>query len=220
MFAAWIFILSGASASEPGTDVVKATVVFWNGDERVSKETTIQVTEDPACEADDDDSGAGEDRTVVTVPGRQDVVKGTQGTVYPIILENNGNTDRTYEVSASGLDTWATYRFDPGTLTLVKAGEAETVYLYVTPKDDAAAGEKVFMVTVETDGDRKQIALNANVVEGDGGETPGDFGDLSNFLEIAVVVLIVLVVVLALVVAFSRMKGDEENGDEGSQTYY
>jgi hypothetical protein len=211
------------SCTEAGDYVVQAKVEYADGDEVVTKQATIQVLADPECQLKTPATGK-DDKTVVTVPGKQDVVKGTAGTVYPIILENKGFSDRSYQLTAGGLDSWATYRFDPGALVLLKAGETQTVYLYVTPKADASVGEKVFVATVETQGDKKQIALTANVVEGET-QTPSgigglDFGNLKQGLVLGLVVLVVLVVILGLVVGFNKMKGNEEEPEQSGQTYY
>jgi len=207
--------------TEAGTYVVTATVEYADGDEEVSEETTIEVLENPECGAIDEVEKEDGDKTVVTVPGRQDVIKGSAGTVYPVILENRGSTDRSYELSASGLDSWATYRFDPGAFVLVRAGETQTVYLYVTSNEDAPTGEKVFIVNVETAGDTKQIALTANVVEGDREEPSFEFGSLRRIFEVGLIVLVVLLVVLGLIIGFSKLKGDEEEpGEVSGQTYY
>ncbi len=212
------------ACAEPGDYVVKATVEYADGDEVVTKQTTIQILEDETCQISTPSTG-NDDKTVVTVPGKQDVIKGTTGTVYPIILENNGVTDRAYQLSASGLDAWATYRFDPGALVLIKAGETQTAYLYVTPKEDAQTGEKVFMVTVETAGDKKQIALTANIIEGQTQSPLGDvdLGSLRQGLTIGLIVLVVLLVVLGLVIGFNKLKGNEnekEPEEISGQTYY
>ncbi len=204
------------SCTEPGTYVVRATVDYADGDEEVSEDTTIVVGEDPSCDVV---KPSGDDKTVVTVPGRQDVVKGTTGSVYPVILQNNGATDRSYELSVSGLDAWATYRFDPGAFVVIKSGETKTIYMYVTPNEDAQPGEKVFMVSVETSGDSKQIALTANVVESEEGSELA-LGDLRKALEIGVVVLIVLLIILGLIVGFNKLKGSEDPEDVSGQTYY
>ena len=204
------------SCTEAGEYVLRATVVFADGDEEVSEETIIEILADPECGVIQ--SGKDE-KTVVTVPGRQDVIKGTSGTVYPIILENRGVTDRSYELSASGLDTWATYRFDPGTFVLLGAGETQTAYLYVTPNEDAPEGEKVFMVSVETAGDQKQVALTANVIAGDD-SIVGDWDKVKKGLEVGLVVLVVLLVVLILIIGFNKLKGDEEPEEISGQTYY
>ncbi|MBT4272522.1 hypothetical protein HN789_05025 [archaeon] len=208
------------SCVEPGDYVVRAKVTFADGDEDIVKETSIVVTEDETCDLVNP-QGSSSEKTVVTVPGRQDVVKGTTGTVYPVILQNNGATDRSYELTVSGVDSWATYRFDPGAFVLIRSGETKTVYLYVTPSEDAPAGEKVFMVSVETSNDSKQIALTANVIEGEEEKTQtfGDM-DLTKALEIGVIVLVVLLIVLGLIVAFNKLKGNDEPEEVSGQTYY
>ena len=209
------------ACAEPGEYTLKATVDYAYGDERVTSERTILVKENADCESNKAGSNA---QTVVTVPGKQDVIKGTTGTVYPVIIQNSGASDKAYELSVAGLDTWATYRFDPGAFVLVKSGEMETVFLHVTANEDAAAGEKVFMVNVKTTGDEKQIALSANVVAGDTEEPSNPFanlGDLRKGLEVGVIVLVVLLVVLGLIVGFSKMKGNDGDDEEVSgQTYY
>ena len=98
------------------------------------------------------------------------------------MLQNTGATDRSYELSVSGL-SWGTYRFDPGALVLLRSGETKTVYLYVAANDDAPEGEQVFKVTVETSGDEKEIALTANVVAGESSGL-GGFGDVRKALEV------------------------------------
>ena len=205
------------SCTESGEYVLRATVVYADGDEEVSEQTTIEILADPECGVI---QPGKDEKTVVTVPGKQDVIKGTSGTVYPIILENRGVTDRSYELTASGLDTWATYRFDPGTFVLLSAGETQTVYLYVTPKEDAPEGEKVFMVSVETAGDQKQVALTANVLAGDSDSVLGDWDKVKKGLEIGLIVLVVLLVVLILIIGFNKLKGDEEPEEISGQTYY
>jgi len=99
------------------------------------------------------------------------------------------------------------------------AGETQTAYLYVTPKEDAPEGEKVFMVSVETQGDQKQVALTANVLAGES-EPLGDWDKVKKGLEIGLIVLVVLLVVLILIIGFNKLKGDEEPEEISGQTYY
>ena len=114
------------------------------------------------------------------------------------------------------------YRFDPGAFVVVEAGEMETVYLYVTANDDSQNGEKVFMVSVETSGDEKQIALTANVVGASDEEEESPVADLDmrKALEIGFIVLVVLLIVLLLIVGFNKLKGSEEPEEVSGQTYY
>ncbi|NTV23135.1 MAG: hypothetical protein HGA85_02030, partial [Nanoarchaeota archaeon] len=220
--------------TKEGDYTVKAIVEYADGDEEVTKQLTLRIDEDPECEDTSSKGTTSDEKTVVTVPGKQDVITGTAGTVYPIILENKGSSDRSYELKVTGVDSWGQTKFDPGTYIVVRAGETETAYLYVTPNDDAQPGEKIFMVTVDTKGDKKQIALTANVVEGEkktgtgsGNDITGnvvgaaDWTSVKKGLEIGLVVLVVLLVILGLIVGFNKMKGNEGEKEEiGGQTYY
>ncbi|MEM4397291.1 MAG: hypothetical protein QW757_01545 [Candidatus Woesearchaeota archaeon] len=199
-----------------GTYTLKAYVEYSDGDEETQKQTTIRILPDNACEIS---PVTQSEKTVITMPGKQDVLKGTAGAVYPVIITNNGVTDKAYQVSVTGLDTWATYRIEPSTLVLVKAGKTETAYLYVTAKQDATSGEKIFMVNVETSNDKKQIPLTANVVENQTQSPTMDLNNLRQGLIIGLIVLVVLLVILGLVVGFGKMKGKEPEEVSG-QTYY
>ena len=102
---------------------------------------------------------------------------------------------------------------------MIDAGDTETVYLYVTANEEASQGEKVFMVGVETDGDKKQIALTANVLEGETESPLGELGDLKQVLQIGLVVLVVLLIILLFIVGFNKLKGNDDEEVSG-QTYY
>ena len=103
---------------------------------------------------------------------------------------------------------------------MLSAGETQIAYLSITPKDDAPEGEKVFMVSVETAGDQKQVALTANVLAGDSDTPLGDWDKVKKGLEIGLIVLVVLLVVLILIIGFNKLKGDEEPEEISGQTYY
>jgi len=117
-------------------------------------------------------------------------------------------------------------------MMIIKSGQTKTAYLYVTPKDDAQVGEKVVMVNVKTSEDEKQIALAANVIEGEGqtdsdgnlltGNIIAGEGSLKRAMEVGLIVLVVLLVVLGLIVGFNKMqKGNGgETDDLSGQTYY
>lgn len=62
------------------------------------------------------------------------------------IIENKGSHDANYSVEISGTATRFS-QINPGTISL-KAGRAETVYLYIAPPLDLAVGDYVVTVTV------------------------------------------------------------------------
>ena len=210
------------SCTKPGDYVVKAEVTFADGDEVVTKQTTITITEDDECSLVKPGTGTGKDeKTVITVPGKQDVVKGTVGTAYPVIIENTGVTDRSYQISVGGIDSWASYRLDPGSYIVVKAGQTQTVYVYITPKADSVAGEKIFTINIETANDKKQVALTANVVEGQSQEKPFnlDFGNYKQLMIMGIIGLVVLAIILLVLIGLTKTKGKEDDEVPG-QTYY
>ena len=109
---------------------------------------------------------------------------------------------------------------------MVTNANCTTMFLAMAlgPIHKAFKVEKVFMVSVETTNDKKQVALSANVVEGEKPESPlaqTDFSQIRRGLEIGAIVLIVLVVILGLIIGFNKLKGNEEEPEEVSgQTYY
>ncbi|MBN1503133.1 hypothetical protein JW930_06310 [Candidatus Woesearchaeota archaeon] len=206
--------------TEPGTYVVRATVEYDDGYEEVSKETTIEILEDETCET----GGAvlpGDEKTIVTVPGKQDVVVGTSGAVYPIMISNTGSTAKSYVLTISGVDAWGTYRIDPSSVIVVDGKSTKTAYVYVTANADASEGEKIFLVKVESASESKEVPLTANIVAG---EAPAetDWERIKQGLEIGLVVLVVLLVLLGLIIGFNKLRGtkEEESEELTGQTYY
>ncbi|MFH0875949.1 MAG: hypothetical protein V1859_08475 [archaeon] len=210
-----------------GTYVVKATLKYDENYEINSKETSIKITKDETCDAvkEDDKTPSATEKTVITVPGKQDVMQGASGTVYPIMISNTGANSKSYKLTVTGVDSWGTYRIDPSNLVVVGAKKTETVYVYVSAGANAAPGEKLFMVTVEADGETKQIPLTANVVEStqNNPTVTGDWDKIKKGLEVGLVVLVVLLVILGLVVGFNKLKGNEDGKEPeevSGQTYY
>ncbi len=210
-----------------GRYVVRATVRYDENYEVATSETSIQIAQDETCELNNGE-GNGEteqpaDKTVITVPGKQDVVQGAGGSAYPIMISNTGANSRSYRISISGVDAWGTYRIDPSNLVVVGARRTETVYVYVSANADAQPGEKMFMATVDADGEVKQIPLTANVVEGqDQPAVTTDWQKIQKGLEVGLIVLVVLLVILGLIVGFNKLKGGDgkEPEEVSGQTYY
>ncbi|MBN2421695.1 hypothetical protein JXB41_00590 [Candidatus Woesearchaeota archaeon] len=205
---------------DEGTYVVKAKVEYDDGYETNSKETSIDILEDETC---DYGSSSEEEKTIITVPGKQDIKQNEGGVVYPIMISNTGATSKTYTLSVAGVDSWGTYRIDPSNVIVVNGRKTQTAYLYLSANEDASVGEKIFMVSIESAGETEQVPLTVNIVEGKE-EKPapaGDWESIKKGLEIGLVVLVVLLVILGLIVGFNKLKGSEEEPEEISgQTYY
>ncbi len=192
------FLLRIPDCAEPGNYEVEVEAEF---DEYESTRETLEiiVVEGDSCI----DATGG---TVITTPEAQSVSAGTEVS-FPITIENQGSTARTYAVTVSGVEEWGTSRLSPGSQVVVAGGSTETIYVYVTAE---ATGEKVFMATVTSDSDSEAIPLTLSIVE-------EEADDLKSGLEVALIVLVVILILVGLIIGFKKLRDDN---DEGAQTYY
>ncbi|MBD3209259.1 hypothetical protein GF367_02485 [Candidatus Woesearchaeota archaeon] len=201
--------------AEPGTYTAEATLKFDKY--RESTETlSITVLEGGVCEVDVPTTEEPTGKTVVTVPESQEVVMGTTGGVYPVMVSNLGSTAKTYTLTASGVDAWGTVRFDPAAVVVVQPESVKTVYMYVAADEEAQPGAQVFKLSVESEEDTKQVVLTANINEG--GDVQS-YDSLRRGLEIGLIVLVIILIILGLIIGFNKLRGDRED-DEEAQTYY
>ncbi len=173
---------------------------------------------EPADEPADEPARPG--RTVVSVGlETQDVVAGAGGAIYPVTLSNEGSEAKTYTLGTSGADSFATVEVSPSSLVMLKPGETKTVYVYVSANEDATTGAHSFSVDIKNGAETlQQVPLTANVVAPQG----GDWDGVKKGLEVGLIVLIIVLIVLGLIVAFSKAKKGDDDGDEelAGQTYY
>jgi uncharacterized membrane protein len=154
-------------------------------------------------------------KTVITVPESIQLTPGTSS-IYPILIENQGTKAQNYVLSVSGVDNWGTSRFDPASVVVVRGGESQTVYLYLTPKAGAEAGDHVFRVRVQSADDTREFSAVATVKEDAARRL-----DLRTVLEWALVILVIVLIVLGLVLVFTRLrKGGKGDSEDETQTYY
>jgi uncharacterized membrane protein len=158
--------------------------------------------------------------SVVTMPESVQVVAGTQdhqGSLYPILIENKGASSKTYVLSVSGHESWATATFEPSSVLVVQGGKTQTAYLRLLANDDVSAGDKILKVSVASGDDVKETTVLASVVvrDDDAKETSWDTRQI---LEWALVVLIIVLIILGLIVVFRKMRRNKDDEDE--QTYY
>ena len=205
------------TCAEAGIYDVIVTVEYDEGYEEVTMEKSIEILENEICAP----IGKKEDKTIVTIPEAQNIVKGTSGVVYPITITNLASSAKTYTITVSGVDAFGSYRIDPSNVIVVKGEDSKTAYVYITASDDAQAGEKAFIVNIATDADSKDIALTANVIE----PSVSAWSKVRKVLEIGLIVLVVILIIIGLAIGFSKLRGREEEEEEpeeepGSQTYY
>ena len=153
-----------------------------------------------------------EGKTVVSVPNAQEASQGTS-VVYPIVISNSGSAAKTYTLSVTGASTWATARIDPSAVLVVPAGQSKTTYLYVGINNNAELGDKAFTLSIDSDGDTKNVPLVAKITKSAGAN---DWSAFKKGLEIGLVVLVVILIIVGLIIGFSKMREDKQE----SEPYY
>jgi uncharacterized membrane protein len=194
-------------------DVI-ATVEFDKYEE-VQETKTIKVL---AAESTSTPTGSESGKTVVTMPESVELTKGTSGAVYPVLIQNMGDSSKTYVLSVSGTQEWASSSFEPSSVVIVNAGSSKTVYLKLVPNTDAQAGDKVFQVSITSGADTRETAVVATIK--DGNTKAAQTTSLKTVLEWALIVLIIVLIILGLVLVFSKMRKKGKDDEEEAQTYY
>jgi uncharacterized membrane protein len=214
-------LLRISADTKPGDYEVVATVQF---DKYEKVETTQIITvitpKGTPCTGDVcDSSNVASDlsKTVVTMPASVDVVIGSQGSVYPILVTNKGTTSKTYVLSISGVSDWGTAVFEPSSVFVLKSGQSQTVYLKLATTKNAVAGDKVMKVTINAGDDIKDTTVIASLKEGTSGTNNSNV-DVKNVLQWVIVALVVLLIILGLVLAFRKLKKGKDEEEE--QSYY
>lgn len=211
-------LLRVPQCAAPGRYEAVATIEFKEYEE-TSQSMTITVLQSGACEVVTDDEKPRA-KTVVTVPESQEVMMGTTGGVYPVMISNLGSSAKTYTLTASGADAWGTVRFDPAAVVVVQPESVKTVYMYVSAKEDAQAGSQVFKLTIDSADESKQVVLTANVKESVEGADALSKDNLTKGLTYALIVLVIILIILGLIIGFNKLRGDKNDDDDESQTYY
>ena len=192
-----------------GTYDVVTTVTF-DRFESVEQRSKITITAPHVTEPEEKGS-------VVTVPSTVSLGIGEGDVIYPVLIENKDNTARTYILSTSGVDEWGRASFDPSSIVVIQGQGSETVFLRLSARDTAQAGDKVFQVKIESGDEVKTVNAVAKLT----GEEPRTTTDVRTILEWSLVVLIVLLIILGLILVLTRVRGrKDDESDEETQTYY
>ncbi len=200
--------------AKSGSYDVVATVEFDRFQE-VSQTKTVSVTRSETIESGEDDA------SVVTMPESVQVVvstQNTQGSLYPILIENKGASSKTYVLSVSGHESWSTVTFEPSSVFVVPGNSKQTAYLRILGNDNAVEGDQILKVAVASGDDVKESTVLASVVVRDDVKEDSSVVNTRQILEWALVILIIVLIVLGLIVVFKKMR--KSNDDEDDQTYY
>ncbi|MFA6073573.1 MAG: hypothetical protein WC758_05650 [Candidatus Woesearchaeota archaeon] len=178
--------------------------------------TVISAKGTPCAGETCDNSNSDLSKTLVTMPASVEVITGSQGSIYPILVENKGTTQKTYVLSVSGTSDWALAVFEPSSVFVLKPGQAQTVYMRLTPTSNAQIGDKVMKIAITAGNEMKDTTVIASVKQGT--TTAKSKTNMTGILEWFLVILVVVLILLGLIVAFKKLKKGKEEEEE--QSYY
>jgi hypothetical protein len=193
--------------------VVEASFINIFGDEEIIPGiTSIRIIPDDEC-LSVLQGGQTNDNSFIDVMEIQDVYKGGES-VFPIRISNREASDKEYIFSVTGLDGWGNARLDPGSLIIVPKGSQKIVDLYVSANDNAAPGEKSFVVSVAQGEEVQRFLLVANVKEsGNNNSAMWWFA-----LKVLLIGGIIVLILVALVVGMKRYMNNTKS--ESNTQYY
>lgn len=200
--------------TEPGEYQVSYEVTF-DEYERTTRTDTVTVLEGEVTSEDG--------KTMVNVPQSKQVTIGGGEALYPVSITNNGDTTKSYRLSASGVDMWGSYRFDSGSQMMIDAGESKTAYMYLSADAAQSPGVKSFFLNIESESTTKQVPLDAALV---GGEDSSDDSGSSDVLFIVLSAIVLATIIGAIIYGLYKAYQNPEGGesedkelDEGEEYY-
>ncbi len=151
---------------------------------------------------------------LVTVDATTKTANAGEEVAYRLMIANMGSESQIFNVEVAGEQLFAEATVDPAFVT-VPADSTGEVIIYVTPNKEANEGRNSFTARVKAGNEIvSEVSLTTNV------EKSGFSGDLRQALIIGLIVLVVVLIVIGLIVAFSRMKNDDDMGPNEGQSYY
>jgi|GEM_PF-6709382 len=144
---------------------------------------------------------------VVPEKSSLDIKQGKTGT-YELTLLNLGKSAKTYSISVSGLEGWASYEAEPASVKL-NPSTSQVIELKLKVNENSLEGKHSFEVDVKSDGKTaREINLSANVKEKSTGV---------DAMVITVIVLAIVLAVLLVILVKSKKEGEAEESEE---SYY
>ncbi len=156
----------------------------------------VQVEANEAC-------GSSSRSASVQVGTSTETLKRGTSIVFPVTVTNQGRSQQSFTLtvnSLEGLDV----SVSPSNTVMLDAGSSNTFNVLVTANKDAPLGNQALNARVNS-GDKvvEELSLTAQV-------NPNEDTELKNYLEIGLVVLVVVLLIIALLLAFSKLTGKNE----------
>ncbi len=195
------------------------TVTYNRGHSTVTSKKLLSVTATTPVK-EDKPAEKPKVQPVVLLDKTYATVEQGSEAVYTVTFANLGDKSRLYSVSVSGAQLWANVRTSPSFVS-VGASQTGEVKVYVKALDNAQAGNKQLVLQVKED--NKLIAqqvVGAKVTAK--AKSASSTLLSSSTLKLGFVGLVVLVVIIGLIVAFRKLREDDDYPLEpkDGQTYY
>lgn len=211
--------------AQSGTYPLIASIDYHDGLKHDSRQFQLKVsgTNKPSTPGTDSGMTPAEEikaKTIVTIgPQSQDAARGEGGAIYPVTIENQGSTSKSYSIAVSGAESFATVRISPSNLVVVEPGETKQVFVYTAARDGATLGPHVFNMDISGNGKTlQQVPLTLNVVSAQTAPSKWNVPtlDMSRGLTITLVVLIIA----GIIVAVMLFSGKKPENMASTKTYY
>ncbi|MEK6940880.1 MAG: hypothetical protein AABW49_03205 [Nanoarchaeota archaeon] len=213
-------LLSIPDNAATGSYELVVTLEFNRGHNTISYTELISVK---GMEQDTTVPQEPADKVIVSTDSTSKTTGIGKEAAYRVMIANLGMESKLFTVETEGEQIFADSSVVPAFVTIPAESNGEVV-VYITPQEGATEGRHSFTLRVKSGTEIvSEISLTTTVeavVAVDDNEGSGFDGDLKQALIIGVVVLVVVLIILGLIVAFSRMRGDEELGTGEGQSYY
>ncbi|MDP3917418.1 MAG: hypothetical protein Q8Q42_03995 [Nanoarchaeota archaeon] len=205
------FLLRIPETAESGTYEMRVDVEYNRGFSFLSQSMNVNVI------GAEKESGV---QTVLNSDSNSKVTNAGETVNYKIMLANLGNEPGVYTVQVDGVSTWGEAGVQPSFLTIMPDSTGE-VTISITPfaSEEDASHTWVARIMVGTSPLSEMVFTTK--VEGAEVITVDEKDTLKSVLAVIFGLLVVVLIVLALLIAFRKIKGDEEeNSSVEGQTYY
>lgn len=152
-----------------------------------SRNMQVQATQQPRIVSETD--------IAIIVDPVRDVIPG-DSVYYRAQVYNTGQQAIPVTLGISDVGSWATYRVDPSPTQILRAGESEDFYVYLSVDDDAHPGTKYFNVTATHQDLQESAGVRLAVLQPLQTQTSTNYGP---WIIAAAIILVVLA--LAILIA-------------------
>jgi uncharacterized membrane protein len=194
-----------------GTYELKVDVEYNRGYNFLSESLNVNV------QGTDTDDGV---QTVVNSDSSSKATNAGSSVEYKVMMANLGSEPGVYSVQVDGISTWGEVSVQPSFLTVMPDSTGE-VAITVTPFDSTEEASYTWVAKVMLGSDVLSEVVFTTKVNATEEAVASGTDVLKTVLTVVFAVLIVVLVVLALVIAFRKVRSEDEDSTslEG-QTYY